>query len=200
MKEVTADGEILKSSVFHRLIQRAFPQWFPYDSIRFFHPFYTAEQNAKYAQAQGYGDDFRMKATPVTDFLGRTKDYKFDLTASEPSKPEKPLYLYKHDEIAAILSDTADDLVHPARLELHGLPSKIRQVLQPGNDKDTAKVVKGLLPVKDETPQDDTRLINYFLDLTHQIVAREFIVLKSGEPDKASKKAWPVYQVDITRE
>lgn len=33
MKEVMPDNEVCKSSVFHRLLQRAFPGWFPYDSM-----------------------------------------------------------------------------------------------------------------------------------------------------------------------
>lgn len=46
MKEVTPDNDVLKSSVFHQLLQRAFPERFPADLIRFFYPFYTSEKNA----------------------------------------------------------------------------------------------------------------------------------------------------------
>ena len=71
MEEVTPDSDVLKSSVFHRLIQRAFPGWFPYDSIRYLHPFYTKTQNQQFAESQGYLPDF---------------------DSTNPRKPAKPIY------------------------------------------------------------------------------------------------------------
>lgn len=100
MKEVTPNNEICKSSVFHRLIQRAFPGWFPNDTIRFFHPFYTGKQNAIYAKAQGYGDQFKetMKETP-----DKPKKPDTDVVVKKMRKPEKPKYFATYNNINIIL-------------------------------------------------------------------------------------------------
>ena len=79
MKEVTPDPDVVKGSVFHRLIQRAFPEWFPYDSISFFHPFYTPETNAKLAKEQGYKDVFRFESKIDKSAPG---GIRYDFTAS----------------------------------------------------------------------------------------------------------------------
>ena len=110
MKEVTSYDNELKSSVFHRLLQRALqralPGWFPYNSIRFLHPFYTAAKNAEYAQQQGYGADFRMTMTPeAKDMFGRPTECRYDVIDSNPVKPTKPWYLDVHEKIAAVLAD-----------------------------------------------------------------------------------------------
>ena len=89
--EVTSYENELKSSVFHRLLQRAFPGWFPYNSIRFFHPFYTAAKNAEYAQQQGYGAYSRMTIAPkAKDMFGRPTEYQYEVIDSDPVKPKKP--------------------------------------------------------------------------------------------------------------
>ncbi|KAL9028738.1 MAG: hypothetical protein Q9180_007121, partial [Flavoplaca navasiana] len=101
MKEVSPDNDTLKISVFHRLLQRAFPEWFPYDSIRFFHPFYTSEKNAEFAKAQKYDSIFKMAASqPIPAAPKR----KWNVEGSDPQKPNKPLLLTRYDEIKAVLS------------------------------------------------------------------------------------------------
>lgn len=111
MKEVTPDSDVLKNSVFHRLIQRAFPDWFPYDSIRSFHPFYTKTQNQKYATDQGYLDDFNN---------------------ANPKKPEKPVYLSDYESVKAVLDGGPDAIVNPVAFD-KGLPTKVKEILNPGN-------------------------------------------------------------------
>jgi hypothetical protein len=184
MKEVTPDDNQLKSSVFHRLLQRAFPGWFPYDSIRFFHPFYTAKKNAEYAQQQGYGADFQMKAIP--DATEPTK-YRYDVEKSNPDKPLKPVYLVNHEEIAAVLADDSDILVHPARAKskLVGLPQPLIDVLTAGQKQGPSQ------PREREIKEHDSTLMTYFADLMHDIIKRESILMDT-------KKSF--YQIDITRE
>ena len=185
MKEVTSDNEICKSSVFHRLLQRAFPEWFPYDSIRFFHPFYTSQTNAKFAQAQGYANDFRMDVFSYRDLMGHST-YSFDTDASNPNKPAKPLYLYQHDQIEALLLDGSDTIVHPARLQCRSLPPKVAEVLTPGKTKDERPKPENIKDV----PAD---LMRYFTDLAREIILREFVNMTTEENK-------PIYQIDIVRD
>ena len=80
MNEVTPDNSVLKSSVFHRLLQRAFPGWYPYTSIQFFHPFYTPKQNAEYARQQGYTSDFNIQCQVATrNFSGEFGDFRYSI-------------------------------------------------------------------------------------------------------------------------
>ena len=181
MKEVTSDDNELKSSVFHRLLQRAFPAWFPYDSIRFFHPFYTSAKNAEYAEQQGLGKYFRREEVEGNKgMFGKTT---YNYAGSDPVKPWKPLYLNDHNEINAVLTDTSDHLVHPARLEVTDLPKAIKDVIKP---KKPTSQSQG-----DEIKADDSSLRTYFADLIHDIIKRESILTNT-------KNA--VYQLDITRE
>ena len=174
MKEVTQDNEVLKTSVFHRLLQRAFPEWFPTDSVRFFHPFYTGQTNAGYAKEQGYDINFKME--PVTlaarNWRGKKKDAAakdvFDISGSEPRKPSKPKYLKDASVIRAVLEDESDVIVHPARLFLSDLPEAVRDVLKPGQKPSSGKSGFNLGPAT---------LSGYFVDLMHNIINREYIII-----------------------
>ena len=171
MAEVTPENSTLKSSVFHRLIQRAFPEWFPYDSVRFFHPFYTANTNSKFADEQGYLPDF-----------GVAKNPPYNYQASEPEKPRKPLYLESYDDIAAVLSTGADKILHPAYTEKN-LPKKVYEALLTIKSKGTTKY---------KAKADDLDFTKaYFMHHMRAIVEREVIVM-----DKNS----PIFQLDVTRE
>ncbi|KAH7632588.1 heme peroxidase-domain-containing protein, partial [Sordaria sp. MPI-SDFR-AT-0083] len=148
MKEATPDNDVLKSSVFHRLLQRSFPEWFPTNSVRFFHPFYTAQKNAEYAAAQGYGKDFAI--TP-------------DTSASNPRKPVDPKILTDPAQIMAVLDDHTDNIVHPVRLETDILPAKVAEVLAPrkkGKRRDGDK--KPDDGHREEIDTDTHQLMTYF--------------------------------------
>ena len=175
MKEVTPDYDILKSSVFHRLLQRAFPEWFPYDSLRFFHPFYTAEQNAKFAKQQNY----------APTFSGFSKG-QLDLQASEPEKPPKPLLLTKYGDIQAVLSTGADEIIHPAFTKSANLPEKVREALRPIRATSTVQEPSN-------SPENAKMTKMYFSAQMRAIVQRE--VIKMSQNDKNT-----VFQVDVTRE
>ncbi|KAK5110343.1 hypothetical protein LTR62_006051 [Meristemomyces frigidus] len=181
MKEVTSDNEILKSSVFHRLIQRAFPGWFPYNSIRFFHPFYTAQQNAAYAVAQGYGPDFKMTQTPILNEA--TNKLEYDVSASQPSKPEKPVYFTDFASIDFVLTDRNGDFVHPSLLRKENLPRKMQDVLDSAFERPT---FGGL---DDYMLQAESRLKSYLVELMQSIVRREAIAMTNS-----------TFQIDVTRD
>lgn len=136
MKEMTLDPDVLKGSVFHRLIQRAFPEWFSYDSVNFFHPFYTAETNAKLIEEQGYKDVFKFESKVDKSAPG---GYKYDYIASLPKKPAKPVYLSDYAEVKSVLRDASDDLVNLACTDSVWFPKKVAGILVPGRIKSKSK-------------------------------------------------------------
>ena len=188
MKEVTPDNDILKSSVFHRLLQRAFPEWFPYDSIRFFHPFYTSEQNMKFAEEQGYTAEFRAEKIPAKPSQKSNDNPIKDYSAyAADMKPWKPVYLQEYGSIKALLSDDTDNFVHPARFELRNLPRKVADILAPGQtSSQDAPKVEGI-------EGDPVETIQYFTSLMRNIIAREVITMPPNDHG-------PVYQIDIVRD
>lgn len=181
MKEVTADSEICKSSVFHRLLQRAFPGWFPYDSVRFFHPFYTSETNAKYAQAQGYGPDFRVRQTGTAE----NGEPVFDTTASDPVKPEKPVYVTDASKISKILQKPYE-FIHPAFKDLQNFPTAMQNAVREMHHKAGKDTTIGKYK---EFHEDTESIVDYFTDLMRSIVKRESITMDNH-----------TYQIDVTRE
>ncbi|KAF5003805.1 hypothetical protein FDECE_9661 [Fusarium decemcellulare] len=188
MKEVTPDNDVLKSSMYHRLLQRAFPEWYPYNSVRFFHPFYTSKKNAELAREQGYGDEFDIKiSTTKTNWWGKPTEFEYNTSQSNPQKPTKPVSLYKKSYIKQVLEDRTDVLVHPARTRLKDLPKQIADVLKPGQGATDDGVT---LAVNDPNA-DRTAIVGYLVDLMRDIIKREFIIM-----DK--KKG--IYQLDIVRD
>ena len=180
MKEVSPDYDNLKTSVFHRLLQRAFPEWFPYDSIRFFHPFYTAEKNAQYAQEQGYYSNFSL-GTPNFD----SAHSKLVYPASEPAKPPKPILLTTYHDIDRVLNTGADEIIHPAFSNPDNLPKKVQDALQSIRSKGTK--------AKGESPERVAMTKAYFTYQMRAIIEREVITMTSTGQD-------PIYQIDVTRE
>ena len=179
MKEVSPDNDVLKSSVFHRLVQRSFPEWFPYDSVRFFHPFYTAQKNAEFAQQQGYSSDFKIRQLKPE----KVGDPGFDIDGSQPEKPLKPLYLYKHADIKTLLAQDRNTISNPVCLDQASLPPKVAEVLALSYTLKAAKV-----DLSDRTQQT----IDYFTSLMREIIQREIITMVDGDK--------PIYQIDVTRE
>lgn len=178
MAEVSPDNNTLKSSVFHRLFQRAFPEWFPYDSIRFFHPFYTAATNAKFAEQQGYLSGFKVQKVPA-----KAGSSGYDSKASEPRKPQKPMYVSDYREIQAILATEADEIVHPAYADQANFPKIVWQAIS------TIKAKSG--KAYDDSLEDVAMTKAYFSQHMRAIVEREVIIM-----DK--KKS--IFQLDVTRD
>lgn len=193
MKEVTPDNDVLKSSVFHRLLQRSFPEWFPSTSVRFFHPFYTAQKNAEYAAAQGYSQDFAIKPTG--------EKATFDTSASNPRKPVEPKILIDPEQIMKVLDDTTDIIVHPVRLEPEILPPKVAEVLAPralpDEEGDQGDTNNGKKSHQENIDSDTDELMTYFTTLMRDIIRRESVVMKPGQENP---KTDPVYQLDVTRD
>ncbi|KAL8693454.1 MAG: hypothetical protein Q9218_001725 [Villophora microphyllina] len=178
MKEVTPD-DTLKSSVFHRLLQRAFPEWYPYDSIRFFHPFYTSQTNAKYAIQQGYGSMFQMTQDTRDPTCTR---------ASDARKPHKPLVLTRYDDIRAVLATGADEIIHPAYTNYENLPKQVQEALL------SIKTRSATAEEATCSPEDTRMTKAYFAAHMRAILEREAITMSDDE------ERGPIYQVDVTRD
>ena len=181
MKEVTEDNDVCKSSVFHRLLQRAFPGWFPYNSIRFFHPFYTSQQNALFAEQQGYGSQFRFKQKDSGKSTGKPV---FDVDGSTPRKPWKPVYLTDVDRISVVLKDTTGEFIHPALRDKANLPEEMQKVLGRRPRGTPSKHNPG-----DRILEDTSAILGYFSETMRNIVKRESITMNDT-----------TYQLDATRE
>jgi hypothetical protein len=195
MAEVTPDNDVCKSSMFHRLIQRAFPEWYPYDSIRFFHPFYTAEKNAELAKAQGYDKEFCIKTTPLRkakkNSRGETTKFDFEVTSSNPQKPSKTVYLTHSDDIKRILEDTSDVLVHPARTRISDLPPVIHDVLKPGQNNDPKKNGVSQTAAAKHSTVDHEHIQSYLVNIARDIIKREVVTTDKNKG---------IYQLDIVRD
>ena len=175
MNEVTPNNQALKSSVFHRLIQRAFPQWYSYDSVRFFHPFYTEATNTKYAKDQGFINDFKIG-----------KD-------SEPMKPKKPVYLTEYADVKAVLTQQPEAFVNPVCLNSTALPLKVFEIVDPEMIKKfkTKDKLQQVYAKDGPLAPDRASVLLYFEEITRVIIKREVIKISKVEP---------IYQVDIVRE
>ena len=175
MNEVSPNSKAFKSSVFHRLIQRAFPEWYSYDSVRFFHPFYTEATNTEYAKKQNYIDDFKV---------GRD---------SEPVKPTKPVYLSEYAEVKAVLSQQPEAFVNPACLNKKALPLKVFEIVDPEMAKKfkTKSKLQSLFAKDGPLAPDPKIVMKYFATTTREVIKREVIKID---------KAHPIYQIDVIRE
>ena len=185
MKEVTPDPDVAKGSVFHRLMQRAFPEWFPYDSVSFFHPFYTLETNSRFARKQGYQDVFKFKFEKKEhEDTQDSKDdgYKYDYNGSLPKKPAKPIYLSDYAQVKSVLRNASDHFANPACTHSVWFPRRVAEIVIPGMTKPKTKSAIDI---------DPRMILDFFTAVTRDIVKREVITV-----DEAKS----IYQIDVTRE
>ncbi|KAJ0165001.1 Linoleate 10R-lipoxygenase [Colletotrichum tanaceti] len=186
MKEVTPDNDVCKSSVFHRLIQRAFPGWLPRDSLRWFSPFYTAKQNAIYAEQQGYAAQFKetadMELKPCFDRARAAAS----VVACPPAKPPKPCYLDNFEDIKTVLRDQSAHFTNPVFSYTANLPVMLREVL----DRATARPVEfDPRILKRHVKSAEGDLKKYLSELMTYIIKRESVSITHAE-----------FQIDATRD
>ncbi|KAK2042413.1 linoleate diol synthase [Colletotrichum somersetense] len=190
MKEVTPDIEVCKSSVFHRLIQRAFPGWLPPDSLRWFSPFYTAKQNAIYAEQQGYASQFKETAKLELSYcLDRAKEAA-SIVALKPEKPLKPCKLKNIDDILYVLKeDRSDYFTKPLYSYTANLPRALRGVL----DRQTVRPVKFdrkiQVSLENYVQNAEEDLKTYLSTVMTYIIKRESVPITNAE-----------FQIDATRD
>ncbi|EPS36543.1 hypothetical protein H072_9903 [Dactylellina haptotyla CBS 200.50] len=209
MKEVTADNDTFKSSVFHRLLQRAFPDWYEANSVRFFHPFYTTATNMKYAQQQGYGEAFDLpKFNPsnpkdVEKHLADVRKY------SDPKKPNPTYKLTKNlkrenmpknvtivikarDAAVEIVKDRNDRFVNPSWQDDYAVPNVIRDVMK----KNIARSDRATVDLNiDVIGMERDKIAGYFEKISVNIINTRRQVFAEG-----NDKRGPVYQIDAVRD
>ncbi|KAK0106849.1 hypothetical protein ONS95_003571 [Cadophora gregata] len=84
MQEVQQNYKVLGGSMFYRLLQRAFPGWYPYNSLHIMQPMFTWKMNRQIAEE-----------------IGTIKQYSL----TGPKKPAAPIVLTKHSAITQVLKD-----------------------------------------------------------------------------------------------
>ncbi|KAF2150654.1 heme peroxidase [Myriangium duriaei CBS 260.36] len=82
--EVAQDYKTLGGSMMYKLIQRALPGWFPYNSLHVMQPFFTKKANKQIATE-----------------IGTINQY----TDKDPAKPVVPTILTRHAQITKVLTD-----------------------------------------------------------------------------------------------
>ena len=185
MKEVTPDPDVVKGSVFHRLLQRAFPEWFPYDSSSFIHPFYTLETNSRFARTQGYEDVFKFNFKKIghRDPQDHNDDgYEYDYSESLPKKPAKPVYLSDYAQVKSVLRNASDDFANPTFTDTSWFPKNVGELLVAGTTKSK---------IKSAIDVDPRMILDYFTAVARDIIKREVISVDTEQS---------IYQIDVTRE
>ncbi|KAG8883953.1 hypothetical protein FRB98_002734 [Tulasnella sp. 332] len=186
MSEVSPNNGVLKGSVFHRLIQRAFPGHVPFDNIAFSHPFYTMAKNTEIATKQKLVKDFN-----VNPFKAGQK--------------KKTWIMNDYDNICRVLSPEMQDVFWSiACVDAVDVLPVLKKALKARNQPDPAfadatKNIQDLQPV----------LMAYFTSMTEDILARERVIMKVRNPDM-TRGAGPsgtkepdyskLYSVDIVRD
>ncbi|EGX44212.1 hypothetical protein AOL_s00210g1 [Orbilia oligospora ATCC 24927] len=209
MNEVTADNNTFKSSVFHRLIQRAFPDWYEANSVRFFHPFYTTTANMKYAKEQGYGDAFNLpefnpaKAKEVDENLPTVLQqstpskpnsvFKLTRTLKRQNMPKNITVVVKSREAAEeIIHDKDDRFVNPAWMDTYAVPKVIRDILKKNIErKDRASTDLNI----DVMGKERDQITDYFEKMSIKVINARRQLFEKGVGKKD-----PVYQIDAVRD
>ncbi|KAK6343416.1 hypothetical protein TWF730_011005 [Orbilia blumenaviensis] len=209
MNEVTADDNTFKSSVFHRLIQRAFPDWYDANSMRFFHPFYTTTANMKYAQEQGYGDAFGLpkfnpaKASEVEATLPIVLEqstptkpnpiYKLTQDLKRENMPKNVTIVVKSREAAEeIIHDKDDRFVNPTWMDTYAVPKIIRDILQKNIDRSDRPSTDLNIDIMGA---ERDRISEYFEKMSVSTINTRRQLF-----EKAVGKKDPVYQIDAVRD
>lgn len=85
--EVDYDLDVLGGSMFYKLFQRAFPGWFPYNSLHVTQPMFTRKMNEEIARE-----------------IGTIGDY----TLAGPAPPPRTVPVVKHSTVTKVLNDQAN--------------------------------------------------------------------------------------------
>lgn len=177
MKEVSPDNGILKGSVYHRLIQRAFPGRFPYDNIQATQPFYLPSKNTEIATKQQYVKQFDTK--PLI------------------SHRRKMIWIVdSYADIVEVMSDgqAYSPLSSPNNLDIL---SELHDAIKNRDQEDT--------PFKDVSSSIANfkpMLLRYFTTMSDTLIERERVVMKVVTPprDPKARDYSKTYSLDITRE
>lgn len=186
MNEVSPNNSVLKGSVFHRLIQRAFPGYFPYDNIALSQPFYTPAKNEAIAKVQGYVREF--DTTPLT-----------------VERPRKTWIIKQHKNVTDVLDPApamAQVYVNRTAIGNVDIPEVITEAIKNRDTRSSA-----FDSISSQIDRLKPLLLTYFTQMSEDILVRERLQFgkntgKMNTTDYSrGKKNWnKVYSVDITRE
>jgi hypothetical protein len=84
LQEVQQDYKVLGGSMFYKLFQRAFPGWYPYNSLHIMQPIFTWKMNKQIAEEIKTIDQFSLNG---------------------PKKPATPIIVTKHSTVVQVLKD-----------------------------------------------------------------------------------------------
>lgn len=215
MAEVSPDNSTLKSSLFHRLLQRSFPDWYKGNNLHFFHPFYTTETNMKYAQAQGYGEAFNL---PKFDPKKPEEVKKVLPGVIEMSTPTKPNSVYTltqdlkrgniktpvtvvvktHAAAEDILKKSTGRFIASSWMDKYSVPPVIVSLLQRSLDVGSTKGGKLYMDLGIDVMGDERENISaYFQEVTTRVVQQKKNTFQKGDE---TRNIDPVYQIDAVRE
>ncbi|KAI5306174.1 hypothetical protein KEM56_001984 [Ascosphaera pollenicola] len=85
--EVNYDLDVLGGSMFYKLFQRAFPGWFPYNSLHVTQPMFTRKMNETIAREIGTIDDYNLAG---------------------PSPPPNTVPVMKYSTVTKVVNDQAN--------------------------------------------------------------------------------------------
>lgn len=110
--------------MFHKLFQRAFPGWFPYNSLHTTQPMFTRKMNEQIAREIGTIDQY---------------------TLDDPSPPPNPIVLDKYSPVTKVLSDQANFHVIWAKYLNDMIPGKTYDSFMLGGDSPANNAQKKLV-------------------------------------------------------
>lgn len=96
----------------------------------------------------------------------------FDVQASNPQKPNKPIFLNKYKDIRSVLQTGADEIIHPAFTQPANLPKKVEEALRSIKSK-AANDKKGT----PDSLENEHNIKAYFSAQMRAIVSSLFLTL-----------------------
>jgi hypothetical protein len=172
MDEASPNPAVLKGSMFYKLIQRALPGWFEYNSIYLWQPMYIPGKNIELAK-----DQRKIK----------------EFNTSEPQNPKVPAEDIKKCEQIMEVQKNLKTFKNPAFLEL--------KRLEDGPVLDFLKEINNQAEDVEEYSFEklggrEPELFEYFAELAKNMLHNERLEW-IPDKDKGEKYTW---QIDIIRE
>ncbi|KAH7407996.1 heme peroxidase [Cadophora sp. MPI-SDFR-AT-0126] len=146
IQEVQQDYKVLGGSMFYRLFQRAFPGWYPYNSLHIMQPMFTWKMNKQIAEEIGTLKLYSLKG---------------------PKNPTAPIILTKHSTIIQVLKDQTSFRVPwlPALNDLFPGKKDYSAFMLSGDGPENSKQ-RTLLQSIMYGPDEFTKLISEFVTAT----------------------------------
>lgn len=196
MREVSSDPSILKGSVFHRLIQRAFPGYFKFNSIHLWEPFHTPAMNVLLASEQNHLAELENLASRgLRKNVGYYKKHSEELkeiVKMTVSKRPDPIQVSDYSIIQnEILGKNKSRYVNIGLLDEDSIEKGALREILAGRGvlrDETAGVLAKLV-----TGKEQALFLAYFVEMSREIREREERAFQWTD-------AGQVYQIDIIKE